>query len=194
MTACIKRLLTPKGAYGYLENRKIYTALRTVLFFLLCVSLYLAGYLTTGTNRNLLTVAAILGCLPACKSAVNFIMFFKARGCSAALHIKTVPYDKSFDTMYDMYFTSYQKNYPISHMALKGGMLCGITEDPSCSCREAEKHLEQMLVQEGIKNVTVNIFSQDDKYVDRLSRLIDMQVEDHKDREGITNLLYDISI
>lgn len=194
MTACIKRLLTPKGAYGYLENRKIYTALRTVLFFLLCVSLYLAGYLTTGTNRNLLTVAAILGCLPACKSAVNFIMFFKARGCSAALHIKTAPYDKSFDTMYDMYFTSYQKNYPISHMALKGGMLCGITEDPSCSCREAEKHLEQMLVQEGIKNVTVNIFSQDDKYVDRLSRLIDMQVEDHKDREGITNLLYDISI
>ncbi len=49
-------------------------------------------------------------------------------------------------------------------------------------------------MQEGIKNVTVNIFSQDDKYVDRLSRLIDMQVEDHKDREGITNLLYDISI
>lgn len=74
MMTSINKLLTPKGAYGYLENRKIYTALRTVLFFLLCVGIYLAGYLTTGTNRNLLTVVAILGCLPACKSAVNFII------------------------------------------------------------------------------------------------------------------------
>lgn len=194
MTASIKQLLTPKGAYGYLEKRKIYTALRTVLFFLLCVGIYLAGYLTTGTNRNLLTVVSILGCLPACKSAVNFIIFIKAKGCSSALHNKLRGYDEVLETMYDMYFTSYQKNYPISHMALKGGMLCGITEDPSCSCREAEKHLEQMFVQEGIRNVTVNIFSQDDKYIDRLSRLTDMQADDHKDREGIINLLYDISI
>lgn len=51
-----------------------------------------------------------------------------------------------------------------------------------------------MLVQEGIKNVTVNIFSQEGKYIDRLSRLGDMQVEDHKDREGIINLLYNVSI
>ena len=77
---------------------------------------------------------------------------------------------------------------------MKGDILCGITEQLSCDCREAEKHLGQMLVQEGIKNVTVNIFSQEGKYIDRLSRLRDMQVEDHKDREGIINLLYNVSI
>ena len=77
MMTYIKKLLTPKGAYGYLENRKVYTALRTVLFFLFCVGLYLIGCLITGTNRNLLTVVAILLCLPACKSAVNFIIFIK---------------------------------------------------------------------------------------------------------------------
>ena len=79
-------------------------------------------------------------------------------------------------------------------MALKGGMLCGMTESPACNCREVEKHLGQMLMQEGIKNVTVNIFSQEDKYIDRLSRLIEMQAEDHRDRDGIINLLYAISI
>ena len=96
--------------------------------------------------------------------------------------------------MYDIYFTSYQRNYPISHLAVKGNIICGITENPKCDCREAEKHLSQMLTQEGIKNVTVNIFSQEGKYIDRLSRLRDMQVEDHKDREGIINLLYNVSI
>ncbi|MDE6404759.1 MAG: hypothetical protein K2M20_03780 [Lachnospiraceae bacterium] len=191
----MKNLLVPKGGFGYLDNRKKYTALRTLLFFLISGGLYAMGILTTGSNKNLLTIVAILGCLPACKSAVNFILFMRAKGCSSALHDKLSSYDDNAMTVfYDMYFTSYQKNYPLSHMALKGGMLCGITEHPSCSCREAEKHLEQMLVQEGIKNVTVNIFSQEDKYIDRLSRLSDMQAEEHQNREGIINLLYSISI
>ncbi len=191
----MKNLLVPKGAFGYLNNRKKYTALRTVLFFSISAALYISGIIRTGSNKNLLTIVAVLGCLPACKSAVNFILFLRAKGCSDALHEKLVSYeDGSMTVFYDMYFTSYQKNYPLSHMALKGGILCGMTENPSCDCREAEKHLEQMLVQEGIKNVTVQVFSQEDKYIDRLSRLSGMRVEDHKEREGIINLLYDISI
>lgn len=191
----MKKILVPKGAFGYLKNRKKYTALRTLIFFLISGGLYALGVLTTGSNKNLLTIVAILGCLPACKSAVNFILFLRAEGCSNALHDKLVSYeDHVLTVFYDMYFTSYQKNYPISHMALKGGMLCGMTESPACDCREVEKHLGQMLMQEGIKNVTVNIFSQEDKYIDRLSRLIEMQAEDHRDRDGIINLLYAISI
>ena len=194
MMTSINKLLTPKGAYGYLENRKIYTALRTVLFFLLCVGIYLAGYLTTGTNRNLLTVVAILGCLPACKSAVNFIIFIKAKGCSNTLWDKVHDYDEVFESMYDMYFTSYQKNYPISHLVLKGNILCGITEDSRCSCKDAESHLEQMLTQEGIKNVTINIFSDGEKYIDRLSRLKDLEVDISKNKEDILHLLYAVSL
>ncbi len=191
----MKNLLVPKGAFGYLNNRKKYTALRTVLFFSISAALYISGIIRTGSNKNLLTIVAVLGCLPACKSAVNFILFLRAKGCSDALHEKLVSYeDGSMTVFYDMYFTSYQKNYPLSHMALKGGILCGMTENPSCDCREAEKHLEQMLVQEGIKNVTVQVFSQEDKYIDRLSRLSGMWVEDHKEQKGIINLLYDISI
>lgn len=190
----MKRLLVPKGAYGYLENRRKYTACRTVFFFLLCIGLYIIGIVRTGSNRNLLTIAAVLGCLPACKSTVNFIIFMRAKGCSGALHQKLSAYDEKLETFYDLYFTSYQKNYPISHMALKGGMLCGITESPACGCDEAKKHLEQMLAQEGIKNVVVNIFSQEESYIDRLSRLLDIKEEDHKNREDIVNLLYAVSL
>lgn len=190
----MKKLLTPKGSYGYLENRKLYTALRTVLFFLLSIGLYVIGLVTTGSNKNLLTIVAVLGCLPACKSLVNFILFLRAKGCSEGLKNALCAYDGKLTVFYDLYFTSYQKNYPISHMVLKGGILCGITEDPACSAQEVQKHLETMLSQEGIKNVTVNIFSQEETYIDRLSRLIDMDVEEHREREGIIGLLYSISI
>lgn len=190
----MKQFLVPKGAYGYLKNRKKYTACRTVFFFLLCIGLYMIGIVRTGSNKNLLTIIAVLGCLPACKSAVNFIIFMRAKGCGEALHQKLLAYDEKLETFYDLYFTSYQKNYPISHMTLKGGILCGITENPACDCNEAKKHLEQMLSQDGIKNVVVNLFSEEDKYIDRLSRLLDMDEEDHKDREGIVNLLYAVSL
>lgn len=111
----MKNLLVPKGAFGYLNSRKKYTALRTVLFFSISAALYIAGIITTGSNKNLLTIVAVLGCLPACKSAVNFILFLRAKGCSSALHEKVAAFvNDSMTVFYDMYFTSYQKNYPIS--------------------------------------------------------------------------------
>lgn len=192
-----KRICLPvraKGTYGYLENHKAYTAIRTLIYFLLCTGLYVMGYVTTGSNKNLLTVVAVLGCLPACKSLVNLIMFLKAGGCSRELMQRVREYDESLITFYDLYFTSYQKNYAISHMALKGNVLCGMTENPKCDVNEAEKHLEQMLTQEGIKNITVKIFANADKYVDRLSQLKNLETEEHKNRDGIINLLYSISL
>lgn len=190
----MKKWIVKKGSYGYIENHKAVTALRTLLFFVVCVGVYLMGYLTTGTSKNLLTIVAVLGCLPSCKSAVNLIVFLRAKGCSEALREKVKAYDEELTTFYDMYFTSYQKNYPISHMALKGNVLCGMTESPKCDCNEAQKHLEQMLAQEGIKNMTVKIFSQADKYTDRLSQLMTSTAEERRNQEGIISLLYAISI
>lgn len=190
----MKNLLTPKGSYGYLQNRKLYTVLRTLLYFAISSGLYCSGYVKTGSSKNLLTIVAVLGCLPACKSLINFIIFFRAKGCSDRLRNVLCAYDEKLTVFYDLYFTSYQKNFPISHMALKGGILCGITEDSSCDVQEAQKHLEKMLVQEGIKNVTVNIFSQEEGYIDRLSRLVEMDVKEHPQREEIIGLLYSVSI
>ena len=94
-----------KGNFGYLQNRRIYTGLRTLLFFALSLGLYGMGYWSTGTNQNLLTIVAILGCLPACKSAVNFIIFLRASGCSETLHAKLIDFDNSegLQTFYDLY-------------------------------------------------------------------------------------------
>ena len=57
----MKNLLVPKGAFGYLNNRKKYTALRTVLFFSISAALYISGIIRTGSNKNLLTIVAVLG-------------------------------------------------------------------------------------------------------------------------------------
>ena len=188
----MKNKITPKGSFGYIQNRKRFTAVRTVLYFALSISLYVAGYVTTGSNKNLLTIVAVLGCLPSCKSAVNFIIFLRAKGCSQELRDAVKKFDTELTSFYDLYFTSYQKNYQVSHMVLKGNVLCGITESVKCDVNEAQKHLEQMLLQEGIKNMTVKIFSDRRKYIDRLSQLTELETEENKNRDEIVNLLYSI--
>ena len=194
MEVILKNKIIQKGSYGYIKNHKAVAAVRTMIFFWVSIGLYLMGYVTTGSSKNLLTVVAVLGCLPACKSMVNLILFLKARGCSEELRKQVMAYDDKLTVFYDLYFTSYQKNYPVSHIALKGNVLCGITENANCDCNEAEKHLKQLLVQEGIKNVTVKIFSQTGKYLDRLSQLMVSGVEEHKKRQEIIDLLFSVSI
>ena len=67
-----------KGCYGYMDYQKKVTILRTVLFFAVSIGIYGMGISSPGNNKNLLTVVAVLGLLPSCKSAINMIMFLKA--------------------------------------------------------------------------------------------------------------------
>ena len=77
-----------KGEYLYLQNRKKMEILKTVIFFGISAALYLAGYITTGSNKNYLTIVAVLGCLPASKSAVSMIMNLKIKGCSEKVYAR----------------------------------------------------------------------------------------------------------
>lgn len=53
-----------KGTPGYLDYKKKVEIIRTVIYFLLVAAIFTLGYVQTKTRSNLLTVVAILGCLP----------------------------------------------------------------------------------------------------------------------------------
>lgn len=184
----------PKGNYGYIEYQKKASVIRTVLFFALSLAVYGLGIYSTGSNKNLLTIVAVLGLLPSCKSAVNAVMFLRASGCSQTAEEKISLYDDKLTGFYDMYFTSYQKNFPISHMVLKGNVICAYTESEKCDIRAGEAHLEHLLKQEGYKNMSIKIFDNLDKYVDRLSQLLDLDVAESKNRDGMIRMFYSVSL
>lgn len=184
----------PKGNYGYIEYQKKASVIRTVLFFALSLAVYGLGIYSTGSNKNLLTIVAVLGLLPSCKSAVNAVMFLRASGCSQTSKEKISLYDDKLTGFYDMYFTSYQKNFPISHMVLKGNVICAYTESEKCDIRAGEAHLEHLLKQEGYKNMSIKIFDNLDKYVDRLSQLLDLDVTESKNRDGMIRMFYSVSL
>lgn len=183
-----------KGDYGYIEYQRKFTALRTLLFLAISLAIYGMGIYSTGSNKNLLTIVAVLGCLPTCKSAVNLVMFLRAKGCSEEVWKRLLPFDEKLTHFYDMYFTTYSENYPISHMVLNGNVVCAFTESDQCDCKAGETHLERMLEQDGYQNVTVKIFKNLDKYIDRLSQLVELHVDSSKKEADMIQMFYSVSL
>lgn len=184
----------PKGSYGYIDYQKKFSIIRTIVFFAISLAVYAIGYYSTKSSKNLLTVVAVLGCLPACKSLVNVVMFMRATGCSRPAWEKISQFDDKLIGFYDMYFTSYQQNYAISHMVIKGNMVCAYTESATCESSAGEKHIEQLLRQDGYKNITVKIFNNQDKYIDRLGQLEKLELEDDKELDNMIRMFYSVTL
>lgn len=157
-----------KGCYGYIRNRKILTCLFTIACFGVSLALFLIGWHVIGTKKNLWTVIAVLGCLPGAKSAVNMIMFWKAKGCPADAYEQIVSHTGTLCVYYDLQFTSYEHTYQVDSLVIEGKSICGYTSSQKCSPGLCEKHLRTQLEQSGHKDYTVKIFTSLDKYISRL--------------------------
>lgn len=183
-----------KGTYGYLKIKRNTVLIRTIIYFALSLALLFAGIITTGSRKNLLTVVAVLGCLPACKSLVNLIMYFKASGCSEKTKNIVEKEEGSLVGMYDMYFTSYRKNFAVSHMVVEGKNICGFTESAACDTGSCEEHLTAMLKQGGHKDMTIKIFTDINKYCERLKQLNALNHGTPEKDDEVRLVLYDISL
>lgn len=184
-----------KGNYGYLKAKRLTVLIKTIIFFAISLALFIAGCITTGKKENLLTIVAVLGCLPACKSMVNTIILFRASGCSRQARAAIYPLEGRLIGMYDMYFTSYQKNFAISHMIVEGNIILGYTESADCDPASCQEHLQNMLKQGGFKNMTVTISNRLSKYCGQLKNLNQMpQSGTPEEDDEVRIVLYDISL
>lgn len=184
-----------KGTYGYLNKKKKIIVFRTIIYFAISLAIYIVGYLTTKTRANLLTIVAVLGCLPASKSVVNMIMFLRASGCSKEAYEKIQPLEGRLVGMYDMFFTSYQKNFAISHMVIDRKVVIGFTESEKTDVEACTEHLRTMLKQSGFKDYTITITKDLQKYVEQLMNLNQEKENEHPEKEDEVRILfYDISL
>lgn len=185
-----------KGQLGYIKYRRMFHLIFAIILFAMAVSLYIAGIKATGDNKNLLTVVAILGMLPASQSVVTCILGFRAKCCTKELYAtieKKV--DETMISLYDFYFTTYDKNYPVSHIVIKNNCLCGIMEKTKHSTQEFEKYIEETFAKNGIKGVSVKFFecTMEEKYLNRIEELRKLENAKNEMQEDVVRLLCDIS-
>lgn len=178
----LKRMFTTAGVKGtrrYLDTQKRYEIFRTAIYFAISISLFLGGYLQTGQRANLLSIVAILGCLPASKSAVGMIMFLRFRSCSPQAAEEIERHAQGLGCLYDMVFTSYKKNYQVSHLAVRGNTVCGFSEEGEGFQENAfYQHIGDILRMDGHKGVTVKVFTNLARYTERLDQMQDLESDE----------------
>ena len=114
-----------KGDAGYLRRRKRLLILEAVVSFGLVAALMIAGYVTTKTKLNLLTVVAVLGCLPASRILVNLIMVMPHDSIDEATELEISAVTEELTVAYDLVITSEKKAMPVAAVAIYNNTICG---------------------------------------------------------------------
>lgn len=182
-----------KGMFGYLLYKKKLSTIITIIMFTFSLALYIAGYVTTKTNANLLTVVAVLGCLPASKSAVSMIMYLKAKGCSEEDKQAIEGAIGSLDGYYDLYFTGYSKNFPTDHLVVTQNSIIAYSSAKKITEKEFNEHMRDILNKEHIHDVTVKLFTDRAKYINRLKELNQSEANTSA-RMDMVKMLFQVSL
>lgn len=169
----------PKGAFGYTDAHKKRQLLKTFVFFLLPVAIFLIGFFTTKTKENYFTVVAVVGSLPACKELVNVFMFAKRHSMPRALYEEIQGHVGTMEMAYELVLTTYEKSYPIIALAISGNEVMGYTEEKEqLDWKKAEDHIRSILKTNGIPQAHVHIFQEKKQFLERLDALALQKKED----------------
>lgn len=190
-----------KGTRNYLNTQKKYELLRTILYFAIPISLFIAGIVQTeagvsgdlhglalfraglanpDSRVNLLSIVAVLGLLPASKSLVSAIMFLRFHSLDSDAAEQAEAAAGNLQTLYDCVFTSYKKNFVVGHLAVRGNTVCGYSESSDFEENDFYKHISDILKLDGHKEVTVKVFTDLNKYTERLAQM--GSLEESKER------------
>ncbi len=183
-----------KNTYLYIDSQKSYEWIRTILYFAVSVSLFVAGIVSTGSKENLLTIVAVVGCLPASKSLVSAIMFSRYKSCSKTVYDRVRTFETDISCLYDLVFTSGKGTFPIAHGAYKSGSLVLFSEKAGQNFTDLEAHLQDYLKTAQISGVTLKVYTDFNKYLDRLQALIKLESEEHNKTAEVIKLLKEITL
>ena len=188
-------MIGKKGTYGYIKRGRRILGVLTFVLLAAVFALYFGARWYFKTNQNIFTIIAALSCIGVGKFAVDFVMFMRAGYCSESAEKSISLHIGRLTGAYDLFMTSLNKNFAISHVVCASKTVCALTEDSKCDVKAGEMHIRTMLENDGFKGYTVKIFRNLDKYPERLDELNrSADSKESKSIQGVMNLLESISL
>ena len=159
-----------KGTYPYLKKAPILQGIITIVLLMLPAGVFFIGYSITKDVKNLFTVAAVVGMLPAAKSIVSFIMYLRSEkySCPESLYKEISPLagDKML-VGFDYYLTSYMVNYPLPAACVAKQCLIAYMSDSKVKTVDCENHIKEYCTKNDIKGINIKIFDSEEKFIER---------------------------
>ena len=187
-----------KGEQGYLDYKKKYEIIRTIIYFLIVAAVFFLGYSQTHTRKNVLTVVAVVGCLPACKSLVGVITRFPYKSCLKVLSHDIRKRASHITSIYDLVFTSTEKFMPVECIVISGNTIFGYAPDEKTDLKYTAEFIKEILGANKIKKLNVKLFRELNAFnarVDGLNSIAEVEKEDTKELEDrIKGILLNVSL
>lgn len=187
-----------KGNAGYLRTRKRLLIIETILSFGIVAAILITGYVTTHTKLNMLTLVAILGCLPACRILVNLIMLVPHTTINEAKELEISGLTEELTVAYDLVVTSERSAMPISAVVIYDNTVCGYAANKKVDTGYAARHIKSIMKQNKLDKVTVKIFTDYKAFLSRAEGMNNIasveQADTRRHEEKIKEILLDISL
>jgi len=163
-----------KGEYGYIRSQKLVRTLRTAASFALVALIFLIGMaLNKGDRKNIYTVIAMVGCIPASMSLVSMIMIWMRRNTDPELHKETEEAAGDMPVYYELFLTTRDRNLYLDAAVVADDSIAAFTLDKVTDqgLHYMEDHIRKTLRAEGCRNMVVKIFTDRKRFLMRIAEM-----------------------
>ncbi|MCP1101091.1 hypothetical protein M2454_000520 [Aequitasia blattaphilus] len=169
-----------KGQPGYIQDKKRKYLIYTIAEFSVVIILLVMGIVATKTRLNLLTVAAVVGCLPASKMLVALIVMMPHKSVAKEIVQDVANKGDLLLSVYDLILTSKDDIMPVDIIVISDHTICGYTSSQKVKEDVVAQHIKQLLAEQKIEKVTVKIFKDYKAFLSRVEGLNAMRSVDKK--------------
>ncbi len=179
-----------KGECGYIDYQRKRVLLITLVLYVCAIGIYLFGYMTLHTTRNVFSILAVLTVLPASKSLVNLIMFLRFRSLDKEVYAEYEGAAGDIYSAYELAMTTYERTYFIEAAACRANNLIVsfISDLPDASKKDKaikalSAHINTVLSNDGYGDCTVKIYDDRSGYLKRLIQMNNNLEEKDSDKD-----------
>jgi hypothetical protein len=171
-----------KGDYGYYAYEKKRRVAIVAFLFGLSLLIFFTGLIMTGTRKNLFTLVAILGVLPAAKWAVQMVMILLQKNIDPRVVEVTEQIAGDLTHGYELCVTAYEGRLPLDAVVVCGNNIAAYASTEKGKFEFMETHVRKILHGNGFGNPSFKIFRKFDQYQERITQLAS---DPEKYREGL---------
>ncbi len=150
--------------------------------FGLCLLIFFTGVIMTGTRKNLFTLVAILGVLPAAKWAVQMIMVLLQKPVDPKVMEMTEEIAGDLTHGYELCVTAYEGRLSLDAVVVCGNSIAAYSSAEKGKFDFMETHVRKIIHGNGLGNPTFKIFRKIEHYQERIKQLAS---DPEKYREGL---------
>ena len=139
-----------KGQFGYFRYETMRRLLITIITVLFPAAVFMAGIIVYGTERNLLTVIALVLVIPFAMAFVSLVMVYTHSSISEEEYKEIEEHAGTLTMAYELYVTHETASTMVDAFAICGNTVVGLVTEKKGDPKFTADYIKKMLRSNGI--------------------------------------------